>query len=302
LGVSLAAFGIGWGLSGVVLLPIKRITQTAQAIGAEQDLSRRVTYDGPPDEVGRLAITFNTMLEQLQAAYWQVEQSLRQQKQFVADVSHELRTPLTTVRGNLALLQREPPVEAGERDDILSDMVAESDRLIRLVNELLGLAHAESGRALFIHPVQLALLVEDICRQTRYLDERLSTHCETAGGLLVAGDEDALRQVFLILIDNALKHTDGTVVVEVTKDAESAAVSVRDNGPGIDPTVLPHIFERFYRGDGSCKNPGIGLGLAIAKALVEAQDGTITVESRPGQGSAFTVVLPLADGARTESE
>ncbi|MCJ7738697.1 MAG: HAMP domain-containing histidine kinase [Anaerolineae bacterium] len=296
LGVTIATFGIGWVLSGVVLRPIKRITQTAQAIGAEQDLSKRVAYDGPPDEIGRLVRTFNTMLGQLHAAYHQVEQSLRQQRQFVADVSHELRTPLTTVRGNLALLQRDPPIDASEQDDILSDMVGESDRLIRLVNDLLALAHAESGRALRIQPVQLGPLVEDVCRRARYSDERLSI-AHASSSVTVAGDEDAIKQMLLILVDNALKHTDGPVVVELAEAALHAEVSVRDSGPGIGPHVLPHVFERFYRGEDSRKAPGIGLGLAIAKALVEAQSGTLSVESLVGKGTVFTLTLPLAEAS-----
>ena len=143
--VTAAAFGMGWVLSGAVLRPIHRITQTAQAIGAERDFGRRVEHTGPNDEIGQLATTFNAMLAQLQAAYEQVEQALQQQRQFVADVSHELRTPLTTIRGNLALLRRGPSVSAEDREDILTDMVDESKRLIRLVNDLLALAHAESG-------------------------------------------------------------------------------------------------------------------------------------------------------------
>ena len=128
----LIAFGLGWLLAGVVLRPIDRITQTAQEIGAERDFSRRVSVTGPNDEIGRLATTFNDMLDELEAAY-------QQQQQFVADVSHELRTPLTTLRGNLDLLRRQPPISDDDRTEVLSDMVDESQRLVRLVNDLLTL-------------------------------------------------------------------------------------------------------------------------------------------------------------------
>ena len=324
------AFGSGWILSGVVLRPIHRVTQTARAIGTERDLSRRVQYAGPNDEIGQLATTFNAMLTELQAAYQQVEQSLQQQRKFVADVSHELRTPLTTLRGNLALLRRKPSISDEDRADILNDMADESDRLIRLVNDLLALAHAESGRLLRSDVVPIRPLVEDVCRQGRLLDpERLVT-CTSVSEAAVIGDQDALRQVLLILVDNALKHTAGPVTVTAEAAGEHVTMSVRDAGPGLEPEVLAHIFERFYRGKSglaereiphsvrndnggiphsvrndngeiphSVRNddrerPGIGLGLAIAKALVEAQGGTIAVESQAEQGSVFTVSLPRA--------
>ncbi len=298
---TIAAFGVGWILSGLVLRPIHRITQTAQAIGAERDFGRRVQYAGPVenDEVGQLATTFNAMLTELQAAY-------QQQQQFVADVSHELRTPLTTLRGNLALLRRQPSISAEDKADVLDDMVDESDRLIRLVNDLLTLARAESGRLLRSEPVRVKPLIEDVCRQARLLDPGRTITCTHLLDVAVVGDQDALKQVLLILMDNALKHSTGTITVTTTnldgpetrffgKNLVSyVAISIRDPGPGIDPEALPHIFERFYRGGEGRDRPGLGLGLPIAKALVEAQNGTITVESQVGQGSVLTVTLPRA--------
>src|SRR5262249_5357174 len=134
---------------------------TAQTIGDERDFTRRVLYTGPPDEVGQLASTFNSMLSRLEDAFQKVEHSLQMQRDFVADVSHELRTPLTTLRGNLGLLRRDLPPE--EQADILSDMVAESDRLIRLVNDLLTLARADTGRSLAKETVKVAEVVEETC-------------------------------------------------------------------------------------------------------------------------------------------
>jgi two-component system OmpR family sensor kinase len=279
------AFGIGWILSGLVLRPVERITQTAHAIGAERDFGRRVDHTGPNDEIGQLATTFNEMLGELQAAY-------QQQRQFVADVSHELRTPLTTIRGNLGLLRRQPPVSPEERADILDDVTEESDRLIRLVNDLLALAHAESGRQLRGEPVRVKPLVEDVCRQARLLDPDRAIICDGVRDVVVVGDQDALRQVLLILMDNALKHTPGTIAVAAEAVDEQVTIRVQDTGPGIKPEELARIFERFYRGEGTLAESNIGLGLAIAKALVEAQGGTITVESQSEQGSVFAVALP----------
>lgn len=279
------AFGAGWILSGLVLRPVNRITYTAQAIGAERDFDRRVQYTGPNDEIGQLATTFNAMLTELQAAY-------RQQQQLVADVSHELRTPLTTLRGNLALLRREPSISADDRVDVLDDMADESDRLVRLVNDLLTLARAESGRALRSDPVRAKPLIEDVCRQARLLATDRTITCDALDDVMAVGDQDALKQVLLSLLDNALKHTTGPIAITAAVDGGNAAISVRDSGPGIDPEVLPHIFERFYRGEAARSKPGIGLGLSIAKVLIEAQSGTISVESQIEEGSVVTVSLP----------
>jgi two-component system OmpR family sensor kinase len=295
--VTVFAFGIGWLLSGLVLRPIHRITQTAQAIGTERDLSRRVQYAGPNDEIGQLATTFNAMLAELQAAYHQVEQALQQQRQFVADVSHELRTPLTTLRGNLGLLRREPSISTEDREDILDDMVGESDRLIRLVSDLLTLARAGAGRLLQSEPVAVRPLIEDVCRQARLLDPKRAITCDDLADVLVVADRDALKQVLLILMDNSLKHATGPITVSATSPAQTGlgnppriAISICDSGPGIDPEALPHIFERFYRGEAT--ESGIGLGLSIAKALIEAQNGTLAIQSEPGQSTTAIITIP----------
>ena len=295
----IAAFGAGWILSGLVLRPVNRITQTARAIGADRNFDRRVQHTGPNDEIGQLATTFNVMLTELQAAY-------QQQRQFVADVSHELRTPLTTLRGNLALLRREPSISADDRVDVLDDMADESDRLVRLVNDLLTLARAESGRALHRDPVRVKPLIEDVYRQARLLAADRTITCNSLADVAVLGDQDALKQVLLSLVDNALKHTTGPITVTINldesdtrgfdKQSDKPLVSIRvqDSGPGIDPEALPHIFERFYRGKEARTRSGIGLGLPIAKSLIEAQNGTISVESQVERGSVITVTLPQA--------
>lgn len=280
-----AAFGVGWALSGAALRPIHRVTQTARAIGEERDLSRRVQYDGPNDEVGRLATTFNAMLNELEQAY-------QRQQQFVADVSHELRTPLTTLRGNLGLLSREPPVGDADRAEILADMVDETERLIRLVNDLLMLARADARRSFQSAPIPVQPLLEEICRQARLLAPERAIVCRSLPGATALGDPDALKQVLLILVDNALKHTTGEITVAAEVVDGQVAIRVQDAGPGIEPERLPHLFERFTHAKGTTS--GAGLGLAIAKALAEAQGGTISVESLLGQGSTFTVRLPQA--------
>jgi len=289
---TLTAFGIGWVLSGTALRPINRITQTAGEIEGENDLSRRVDHRGPNDEIGRLAQTFNSMLSRLQEAYARVNQALGMQRDFVADVSHELRTPLTTVRGNLDLLRRQPPLPAEERADILNDLVSESDRLIRLVNDLLILARADAGRNLLQEPVPLQPLVNEVARQVRLLDPQREI-IETVAEVTALGDRDAVKQILLVLLDNALKHTSGPVSVAAQPSGDQVTLSVQDSGPGMPPELLEHIFDRFKRGEADPNVPGFGLGLPIAKALAESQSGTIRIESQVGTGTIVIVHLPL---------
>jgi signal transduction histidine kinase len=292
--VTLAVFGVAWGMSGAALRPIHRITETAHAIGAERDFSRRVDYTGPPDEIGRLATTFNGMLTELQTAYRQAEQALQAQRRLVADASHELRTPLTTIRGNLGLLRRDPPIETEDREAVIADMVDETNRLIRLANDLLVLARADAGRPLRREPVPIRPLIDDVCRQVKLLGPGRMIECENALEANVVGDRDAIKQVLLILVDNALKYTPpgGTISITTAISDGQIALGVHDTGRGIAPDALPHIFERFYRSDPSRTGAGAGLGLAIAKELIEAQRGVISVESQVGRGSVFTVTLP----------
>jgi signal transduction histidine kinase len=290
----LVAFGAGWGLSGVSLRPIDRITQTAQTIGEERDFSRRVAYSGPQDEVGRLANTFNQMLTGLQDAYQKLEHALQMQRDFVADVSHELRTPLTTLRGNLGLLSRKPPSPPEEQADILADMVDESDRLIRLVNDLLLLARADAGRNLKNEPLNIHPILEETIRQVHLLDPERQITLAAPIDLEILGDRDAFKQIILILLENAVKHSQGPVEVGAQLHASRVQIRVCDHGEGIDPEVLAHVFDRFYRGDDRTTIPGFGLGLPIASTLVEKLGGTIAMESQPGEGSVVILNFRVA--------
>jgi signal transduction histidine kinase len=288
------AFALGWVLAGMALRPIHRLTQTAEAIGAERDFDRRVEHSGPDDEVGHLAKTLNAMLSELQAAYQQVGQALEMQQRFVADVSHELRTPLTTLNGNVELLRREPPISAEDRSEVLSDMASESKRLIRLVNDLLTLARADARRPLQREPVPIKPIVKEVCRQARLLAPDREIACDPLPDVAVMGQADALKQVLLILLDNAIRYAEGPITVAGDVRENCVMMSVRDSGPGIEPEAIRHLFERFSRGRASGDDGGTGLGLAIAKALVEAQGGTLGVGSQPGEGSVFSIALPQA--------
>lgn len=294
---TLIAFGVGWWLAGITLRPIQRITEAAREIGEARDFSSRVAYDGPPDELGRLAMTFNRMLSQLQEAFEQISHALQVQRDFVADVSHELRTPLTTIRGNLDLLRRDPPPPSTEQEDILEDLVGESERLSRLVRDLLTLARADAGRKLALGPVAAPPLIEEICRQARLLAPEREIACELPAEDTTAwASEDALKQVLLILVDNAIKHAHGPIriVLDTAKADGQIAIKVMDSGPGMSEELQARIFDRFYRGDASRTTPGFGLGLSIAHALVTAQHGEIDVVSDTRRGTQFTVRLPTS--------
>ena len=285
---------IGWVLSGYLLRPIKRITQTAQQIGNEQNFSRRVDYNGPNDEVGQLAKTFNTMLEQLEEAYQKVSGSLEMQRDFLADVSHELRTPLTTLRGNLGLLRHEPPIPEEETADILNDMVDETDRMIRLVNELLEQARADSTKNMLLEPVNLKILLQDVVRQAKLLSEDRQISLDIPDDLSVMATKDALKQVMLILVDNAIKHSQRDIVLEAQRVEDEVEIRVIDHGKGLSPEELTHVFERFYRADRLSGN-GFGLGLSIAKGLVENMNGQISMASEIGVGTTVMLKFKAAE-------
>ncbi|MEN6435783.1 MAG: HAMP domain-containing sensor histidine kinase, partial [Anaerolineaceae bacterium] len=217
------------------------------------------------------------------------------QRNFVADVSHELRTPLTTLRGNLGLLQRKPPLPKIEQQDILKDMESESDRLIRLVNELLVLARADAGRSFAKESISLLPLAEEVCKQTRLLDPDRELTVDVDPSIAVSGDRDALKQVLLALLDNAMKYADGKIAVQAEQTDNIVHLTVQDAGQGIPAEMLEHVFDRFYRVDETGEQKGFGLGLAIAKTLVEKQDGTLTLESELGKGSKASLSLPAAE-------
>jgi two-component system OmpR family sensor kinase len=176
-------------------------------------------------------------------------------------------------------------------------MTDEMERLIRLVNDLLSLARADAHRQLQAEPVPLHPLLRDLHRQVRLLAPDRRIECAAPKGLAVRGDRDAVKQIVLILLDNALKHTPSSARVSLAAAPAApgkVSLCVADTGPGIAPDAIPNLFDRFFRADASRASPGTGLGLPIAKMLVEAQGGTIAVASQLGQGSTFTVTLPAA--------
>jgi signal transduction histidine kinase len=289
---TLAAFGGGWFLAGTTLKPVTKMTQTAHTIGQSRDFSARVLYDGPEDEIGHLATTFNEMLSQLEDGYQQLAHTLQIQRDFVADVSHELRTPLTTIRGNLDLLQRDPPLPKKEQVDILADLTGESERLSRLVSDLLVLARADAGRTLTCEKTNVCFIINDAIKQVHTLDPNCDIFFGTDTTLYAYANEDALKQVLLIILDNAIKYAKCPVNLDIDQTEQNVVIRIKDSGPGMSEQQVERIFDRFYRGDASRSSPGFGLGLSIAQTLVQAQQGTIEVESEVGKGSTFIITLP----------
>lgn len=222
---------------------------------------------------------------------------MARQLRFTADASHELRTPLTLIRGNAELLARHPDRPIREYADVVQDIIVESDRLGRLVADLLTLARAGEGRLqLALTDVDLSAVAAALAREFEPLAaaKGLALYAEIAPDVHVRGDADRLRQLGVILLDNAVRYTRaGSVTLRLT-GGHGAVLSVADTGPGITPEHLPYIFERFYRAD-SARSPeqgGTGLGLAIAHWIVAAHGGHIEVTSAPGRGSTFSVRLP----------
>jgi len=291
LGATALSAAIGWFLAAQAMRPVDRMTRAAAAIGHSADLSRRLPEPPQHDELGRLARTFNEMLGDLGEAF-------ATQRRFLADASHELRTPLTVVRANLDALRRGAGADPAEREETLRATAREADRMARLVADLLALARADAGQPLARQRLALDTLVLDVYQQGRAIADGVHLELGEWEQIAVDGDPDRLKQVALNLLDNALRHTPagGAVTLDLLRLGDEAVLRVRDTGPGIDPEHLPRIFERFYRADQprSRQAGGTGLGLAIAREVAEAHGGRIDVASRPGAGSTFSLVLPVA--------
>jgi heavy metal sensor kinase len=290
--VTLAVASLGGiFLAGRALSPIDRLTRLARRISAE-DLSQRLDLRLPDDEVGRLARTFDEMIARLEDAF-------QRQRQFTADASHELRTPLTAIKGQAEVALSRPRDAVAYRE-VLQAVNEEVDRLIRMVGSLLTLARADAGQiSIASEPVSLGDLVDAAVEQVHPMAEKHSLGLRVVSGpsVVLQADEDLLLQLLLNLLDNAIKCTPsgGQVTVGWRVNDREIELQVRDTGVGIGPEHLPHIFDRFYRADKarSRAEGGAGLGLSISRWIAEAHGGSISVWSEPGQGTTFTVTIPL---------
>ncbi|MCA9964208.1 MAG: HAMP domain-containing protein [Anaerolineales bacterium] len=293
LALVLAGLG-GFWLASQALQPIDQMTRTAQTITAD-DLSRRIGYEGPADEIGRLAQTFDGMLGRLQTSF-------ERERRFTGDAAHELRTPLTVLKGSIGVTLSKPR-ETGACMETLAVMEEEVDRLIRLSNDLLFMARLDQRQYRVAWDwVELESFLGAVVDQIRPLAAAKSIQLQETipAGLKVRGDMDLLIRLFLNLLDNAIKYTPlgGEVRITTTQAGSRVNIAICDSGPGIAPDHLPQLFDRFYRaeadrGRGAGKNGqgGAGLGLAIAQEIARAHGGQITVESELGVGTRFVVCL-----------
>jgi heavy metal sensor kinase len=289
LALALAAGG-GIFLSRRALKPVDKIAQTAQEI-EENDLSQRINVN-TKDELGRLAATLNAMIARLEKAF-------QRQKQFTSDASHELRAPLAVIEAESSLtLQKErPPSDYRQSLETISQ---EAKQMSYLIEQLLNLARADAGKEQWnFTKVNLGKLIANLSGDVEVLcqEKGLSFQLGQPQDLLVEGDEARLRELFMNILDNAIRYTPapGIVSISLRREGQMAVVAVKDTGVGIPAEDMPFIFERFYRVDKSRSRAdgGIGLGLAICQHIAEAHEGKIGVESQVRVGSTFSVWLPL---------
>jgi heavy metal sensor kinase len=296
--VLLLSGALGYVLARKALSPMERLRRSAEEITAER-LERRLPVFNPHDELGRLTATFNTTIERLQKSFAEI-------RRFTADASHELRTPLTAIRmeAEVALTR---PLGLADHQQLLGSILEECDRLTRLTDQLLALAREDARATRQAHePVDLSALVNDIADTMRPLAEAkgIRFHVRADPDTRILGDPARLREVFLNLLDNAIKYTPdgGEIEIRSNVQGKEAVVAVRDSGIGIPAEHQPYVFERFYRVDKARTRAegGTGLGLSIAQSIVSSHGGKIELTSTPGKGTIFTVrvpVQPVSDGS-----
>jgi len=290
LAVAVITLG-GYWLVRRALQPVEKITGTAERI-TQHNLSERLPVSQTGDELERLSLALNRMIGRLDEAF-------QNSKRFVADASHELRTPLTILRGELENLAEDPQLDVGSRDRVAS-LLEEVERLSKIVEQLFTISRLDAGEAQ-TDWVRLGLceLARTTAEQMSLLaeDKDIAIACDANQPVLVEGDRSRLKQIVVNLLDNAIKYTPakGAIELRVASANGHAILEVADNGPGIPPDALPHVFERFYRVDQArSTNPeSAGLGLSIVKSICLAHGAEVEAESTVGKGSRFRVKLPL---------
>lgn len=282
----------GFVLVRRALKPVDNLSQKAAAI-TQHSLSERLPVVRTGDELERLSVSLNLMISRL-------EDAINSSKQFVADASHELRTPLAVLRGELENLAQDAQLKSQTRET-LGSALEEVDRLAEIVEGLLALSRLDSGEAQaeWVR-FDLAALVATTADQMSLLaeDKHITVSCNSSERVMIEGDQARLKQVVVNLLDNAIKYTPngGRIKLEITQEEGNAVLDVADDGIGIPPEALPHVFKRFFRVDGSRSRDqgGAGLGLSIVKSICDAHGAHLEVSSTPGQGSRFRIRQPLA--------
>ena len=286
-----------WLLVRRSLDPLVRLSAAATDIAGRKDHEGRVGGSERPDEIGQLAAAIDRMLESLEEAHVQVQTANEAQRQFLIDVSHELRAPLTIALSSLDLLARLGPGELEGRELLVVDLRKELNRMARMVTDLLFMARTGKSAEIADRALLMSELLDDVCRRwsLRAGAVGFDWWVEGAEDAVVLANEDYMRQLFSIFLENAFKFTPPGGKVELRAEVAAGAlrVEISDTGCGIGSADLPHVFDRFYRGAEGRGQEGNGLGLSIARHIVGRYAGDIDVESSAGAGSSFTVLLPL---------
>ncbi|MBR6652521.1 MAG: HAMP domain-containing protein, partial [Anaerotignum sp.] len=278
------AFLIGQYISRRMLKPVEAIREAAERISIE-DLSQRISTDGPDDEMKELTVTFNSMIDRL-------DTSFQKQNQFISDASHELRTPISVIQGYANLINRWGKSDPDILQESIDSILTETEHVSTMIRQLLFLAKSDQSK-LSLQKTKMSLneVAEELVRDMEVLEVNRKITYTEEDAVEILADYDLLKQLLWIHGENALKYSadGGEVEVKVWKDKKFGYVSIRDNGIGIAEEDVPKIFDRFYRVDKSRNKEisGTGLGLAIAKWIVESHDGEIMVESKPGEGTVF---------------
>jgi len=288
-GIALAAL-LGLLVAGAAVSPLRRLTRATEHVAATQDLSGRIEPTGS-DEIGRLATSFNAMLDALERSMGALDASVHAQRQLVADASHELRTPVSSLRTNIEILQHQWDMDRGERKRMLSDVVAQIEELTLLINDLIDLARGDEPR-MDAEDVRLDLVVAAVVARARRNSPATPIDVEV-GPTVLSAVPARLERALSNLLDNAIKYSPAGEPVEISMHGEH--LTVRDHGPGISAEDRPHVFDRFYRGADARARPGSGLGLAIVRQVAIQQGGSVTAEPAPGGGTVMRLRLPGAE-------
>ncbi|WP_203707796.1 sensor histidine kinase [Asanoa iriomotensis] len=292
IGVVLLASGAAWWVTGRLLGPVRSLTQTAQAI-SRSDLTGRIPVRSD-DEAAEMARTFNAMLDRLEGVF-------QREREFLMDASHELRVPLTIALGNLSLIRHGIIEDSDEERRTVALVMDELDRMSRLVNDLQMLADVKNPNFLQPEEIDLESFTHELADKMVTLAPR-AWHVDAASAGRVRADRHRLTEAVINLAQNAVQNTEpGAIVAVGTRiDRGSWRIWVRDEGPGVAPEDLPHIFDRFRRGAAAhLRYRGSGVGLSIVAAIAEAHAGRTEVSSRPGEGATFALVIPTVEGARS---
>jgi heavy metal sensor kinase len=281
------AAGVGWFMARQAVSDVEAVTRTAQKISGGT-LEERVPVKARGDEIDQLAITFNQMLDRIQALLTEI-------KEMGDNMAHDLRSPITRIRG-IAEVTLSTGKSLGEFEAMAANTIEECDRLLDLINTMLMISKAEAGvDHLTREEIDLAGVVQEACRlfEPTAEDKGITLSCDVTEGGHFVGDSRMIQRMISNLLDNAIKYTrsGGSAIISIAESDAQVAVSIKDTGIGISPKDLPHIFERFYRCDQSRSETGIGLGLSLARAIARAHGGDITATSTPNQGSTFAVTL-----------